>query len=92
MNEPLKSVVQVGALAILVVTTAIACVYARHESRKQFTRLQVLISDRDVLDVEWGQLQIERSTFSQHSMVEQIARKKMSMRTPSAEEIKVVRQ
>jgi cell division protein FtsL len=79
-------------LGILVVVTAIACVYARHESRKQFARLQVLTAERDSLDVEWGQLQIEQSTWSTHSRVEQLARRKMNMRNPAPAEVQVVQQ
>jgi cell division protein FtsL len=90
MNDQVRVVGGVALLGIAVVATAIACIYARHDSRKQFTRLQVLISDRDVLEVEWGRLQIEQSTFSTHSMVERVARKKMSMRNPDPSEIRVV--
>ena len=90
MNEQVKVVSGVAMLAIAVIATAIACVYARHESRKQFTALQVLIGERDTLEVEWGRLQIEQSTWSTHSRVERLARRKMKMRNPGAAEIMVV--
>jgi cell division protein FtsL len=92
MNQQAKTIMGVAILSLAVVVTAITCVYARHESRKQFTRLQVLIVERDSLEVEWGQLQIEQSTWSTHSRVEQLARRKMNMRNPAASEIRVVRQ
>lgn len=90
MNEQVKVIGGVAMLAIAVIATAIACVYARHESRKQFTALQVLIAERDTLEVEWGRLQIEQSTWSTHSRVERLARRKMKMRNPEAAEIMVV--
>ncbi len=90
MNEQVKVIGGVAMLAIAVITTAIACVYARHESRKQFTALQVLIVERDTLEVEWGRLQIEQSTWSTHSRVERLARRKMKMRDPEPAEIMVV--
>ena len=90
MNEQVKVIGGVAMLAIAVITTAIACVYARHESRKQFTALQVLIAERDTLEVEWGRLQIEQSTWSTHSRVERLARRKMKMRNPEPAEIMVV--
>lgn len=90
MNEQVKVIGGVAMLAITVIATAIACVYARHESRKQFTALQVLIVERDTLEVEWGRLQIEQSTWSTHSRVERLARRKMKMRNPAAAEIMVV--
>ena len=92
MKQQAKTITGVAILSLAVVATAITCVYARHESRKQFTRLQVLIVERDSLEVEWGQLQIEQSTWSTHSRVEQLARRKMNMRNPAASEIRVVRQ
>lgn len=90
MNEQLRAAMTVGTLAVAVIATAIACVYARHESRKQFTALQVLIVERDTLEVEWGRLQIEQSTWSTHSRVERLARSNMKMRTPAPAEIMVV--
>jgi len=90
VNEQVKVIGGVAMLAITVIATAIACVYARHESRKQFTALQVLIAERDTLEVEWGRLQIEQSTWSTHSRVERLARRKMKMRNPEPVEIMVV--
>ena len=82
----------VAALAFAIVASAIASVYARHEARKQFTELQRLNAERDELAVEWGRLQIEQSTWSTHARVESLARKKMGMRSPDAQEIVVVQQ
>lgn len=92
MIQQTKTIAGVAVLAVAVIATAITCVFARHESRKQFTQLQVLIVERDSLEVEWGQLQIEQSTWSTHSRVEQLARRKMKMRNPVPAEIRVVRQ
>ena len=92
MNPDSKSAIVCGVLAVSVVLTAIVCVYARHESRRQFGQLQQLIAQRDALEVDWGRLQIEQSTWSTHARVESLARKKMGMRSPPPDEIKVVRQ
>ena len=92
VNQQAKTISGVAVLAVAVIVTAITCVFARHESRKQFTQLQVLTVERDTLEVEWGRLQIEQSTWSTHSRVEQLARRKMKMRNPVPAEIRVVRQ
>ena len=92
MNDQLRVISGVAALALALIATAVACIYARHESRRQFTRLQVLNIERDALEVEWGRLQIEQSTWSTHSRVERLARNKMKMRNPEAAEIQVVQQ
>ncbi len=78
------------ALVLAVMASAIAAVYAKHESRQLFTELQVLIADRDQMEVEWGRLRIEQSTWSTYARVEQLARKQMRMRTPSPEQTRLL--
>lgn len=90
MTASRRMLLVVATLGLLVIVSAIAGVYARHESRKQFAELQQLIAERDQLAVEWGQLQIEQSTWSTHARVERLARRKMGMRSPQAQEILVV--
>ena len=92
MSDHAKQNLLASVLAFAVVSSAIVCIYARHESRKQFAMLQQLTVERDELGVEWGRLQIEQSTWSTHARVEEEARNKMRMRIPPAEEIEVVRQ
>ena len=45
--------------AVVCVISAIALVYTKHESRKLFVELEQLTTERDQLNIEWGQLQIE---------------------------------
>lgn len=92
MNAMTRPVPTALTLALLIVVTAIACVYARHESRKQFAELQRLVAERDELEVAWGRLQIEQSTWSTHARVEKMARTRMQMRNAGASEILVVRE
>lgn len=92
MTEQAKAMGACAALAILVIVSAVTCVFARHESRSQFSYLQSLIAQRDSLEVDWGRLQIEQSTWSTHARVERLARNKMKMRNPAADEMVVVQQ
>ncbi len=92
MNAQLRQVGWISLLALAVVVTAIACIYTRHESRRQFTHLQSLIADRDNLEVEWGKLKIEQSTWSTHGRVEQLAREKMQMLNPVQKDVTVVQE
>jgi cell division protein FtsL len=78
------------ALIIAVTVSAIAGVYAKHESRKLFTELQALSAKRDRMEVEWGRLQIEQSTWSTYARVEQVAREKMHMRAPRPEQTRLL--
>ena len=92
MNAQAKATAVCVVMAVLVVSSAITCVFARHESRSQFTYLQSLIAQRDLLEVDWGRLQIEQSTWSTYARIERQARKRMAMRLPMPEEIQVVKQ
>lgn len=78
------------ALGLLVVTSAVASVYAKHESRKLYAELQVLQGERDRLEMEWGQLQIEQSTWSTHARVERMAREEIGMGEPRPEQLRML--
>ena len=85
-----KYTVVAASLALAVLVSAVLSIYARHESRKQFAELQALTAERDELEVEWGKLQLEQSTQSNLSHVEELARKRIGMRTPDMTEVEVV--
>lgn len=79
-----------AGLAAAVLVSALAGIYAKHQSRKLFVELQALVGERDRLEMDWGRLQIEQSTQANHARVENIAREKLSMRTPTPDDVKLV--
>lgn len=72
---------------LLVLSSAITLVYSKHQSRKLFVELQELKHQVNELNTEWGQLQLEQSTWSGHGRIEQVARERLSMVMPNAEEV-----
>ena len=76
--------------AVVCVLSAIALIYTKHESRKLFVELETLTHERDELNIEWGQLQIEQSTWAQHARIEQVATEDLSLVRPEAQEIYVI--
>lgn len=78
-------------LVVLVTASAVTVVYARHLNRTVFIDLQQLQQQRDAMNVEWGKLQLEQSTFATHSKIESVARQRLGMQMPNIEEIKMVR-
>jgi cell division protein FtsL len=86
-GESMRQFAALASLVIVVMVSAIGSVYAKHEARKLFTDLQSLHIERDRMEVEWGQLQIEQSTWSTYARVEQLAREDMKMRPPTADEM-----
>ena len=76
-------------LAILV-TCALLLVSSQHKARKLYVGLQKEQEFAKQLDVEWGQLQLEQSTWAMHGRVEKIAIQKLNMRVPPSTRIQVV--
>ena len=66
-------------LVLAVIASSIGVVYAKHQSRKLFIELQSLANDRDNMDIEWGQLQLEQSTLTTQGQVESAARESLGM-------------
>jgi len=74
----------------LLLASAIGVVWSRHETRSLFIELQSLSSERDALDIEWGQLKLEQSAWSTHGRVEQTARVNLRMVIPRPNEVRIV--
>lgn len=72
------------------VLSALAIIYTKHESRKLFVELENLTIERDALNIEWGQLQIEQSTWATHARIERVAVEEMSLVRPESREIYVI--
>ena len=90
MNPDLRIGLIIVALFVAVMASAIAGVYAKHESRKLFTELQKLSNERDQMEVDWGRLQIEQSTWSTYGRVEQLAREQMQMQMPPPDSVSLL--
>jgi cell division protein FtsL len=81
----------VASLGVAVLLSALAVVYAKYESRMLFAELQTLKQDQDRMDVEWGQLQLEQSTWATHGRIESIARERLGMVLPETDQVVVIR-
>ena len=76
-------------LGILIVC-ALALVTSQHRARKLFTELETEQELAKQIDVEWGQLQLEQSTWAMPSRVEKIASSTLHMRVPEADRVRLV--
>jgi len=79
-------------LVVSVVFSSIAVIYASHLSRQQFVSLQRAGQARDGLQVEWGQLLLEQSTWASHGRVEKYAKDHLGMHVPELQEMIVIGQ
>ena len=74
----------------VLVACALALVTSQHRARKLFTELEAEQETAKQIDVEWGQLQLEQSTWAMHSRVEQVAGGRLRMRVPDAARVHLV--
>ncbi len=71
-------------LLALLIASALATVASTHRARKLFTELERSQAEQKRIDIEWGQLQLEQSTWAKHALVESLAAKQLGMRIPDA--------
>ena len=77
-------------LILLVVLSALSTVSANHRSRKLHTDLEAEQKRMRDLEIEWGQLRLEQSTWAAHSRIEKIARERLRMQPPQAGQVVVL--
>ncbi|MDJ0917222.1 MAG: cell division protein FtsL [Woeseiaceae bacterium] len=82
----------ISIFAVVCVLSALALVYTKHESRTLFIELQGLSQERDDLNIEYGQLQIEQSMWATHSRIEKLASEDLELVRPDSEDIYVIEQ
>lgn len=72
------------------VACALALVSSQHQARKLYVQLEKAQELAKQLEVEWGQLQLEQSTWATHARIETVATRQLNMRVPPANRIQVV--
>ncbi len=77
-------------LFLLLIMTALGTVTSQHKSRKLYFELQQQQDAAKQYAIEWGQLQLEQSTWAMHARIEQIAEKQLQMQVPDPKRIQVV--
>ena len=90
-TEEEQAVVRLNFLLLAVLTVcALGLVTSQHQSRKLFVELEREQERARSLEVEFGQLQLEQSTWALHSRVERIATQALRMSAPDASRVQVV--
>lgn len=78
-------------LIFAVLTSAMLVVYSKHNNRLLFVDLEGLNTQRDQMNIEWGQLQLEQSTWATDSRIEKIATEKLGMRNVEYENTVIIK-
>jgi len=77
-------------LFVVLLLSALGTVAAQNKARKLYFELQQQQDTSKQYEVEWGQLQLEQSTWAMHARIEQIATDQLHMQVPDAKHIQVV--
>jgi cell division protein FtsL len=77
-------------LLLLLVVCALALVTSQHHARKLYVELQREQELQKQFEVEWGQLQLEQSTWAMHARIEKIATRSLDMGSPPPSRVQVV--
>ena len=72
-----------AVLVALAVASALGVVASQHQARRLHGEYEREQARAQALEVEWGQLQLEQSTWASHARVEKIARERLGMRPPA---------
>jgi cell division protein FtsL len=77
-------------LLAALVACALSLVTSRHEARRLTVELEREQARARQFAVEYGQLELEQSTWAMPARVEKVARERLKMQLPSAARIEVV--
>lgn len=77
-------------LLLVLVVCALGLVTSQHKARKLFSDLERELARARELDVEFGKLQLEASTWGLHARVEKVATGTLGMRVPDPRRVRVV--
>lgn len=77
-------------LLLVLVVCALGLVTSQHNARKLFSELERAQARAHDLEVEFGKLQLEASTWALHARIERVATGTLGMRTPDARQVRVI--
>jgi cell division protein FtsL len=77
-------------LLVILVACALSLVTSRHQARRAFVALEREQAAGRALETEYGQLQLEQSTWGMPARVEKVAREQLKMQLPTSARIDVV--
>jgi cell division protein FtsL len=77
-------------LFFTLIAVALGVVTSQHKARKLYFELEQQQELSKKYDTEYGQLQLEQSTWAMHSRIEELAAKRLQMQVPDAKRIQVI--
>lgn len=79
-----------AVLLFLVVLSSWSVVTAQYEARKRYSDLEKEQKLAQTLDVDYGRLLLEQSTWGAHARIEKAVTEQLGMHTPDPREVQVI--
>ena len=76
-------------LALMLMACALALIQSQHRSRTYFVELERLKKQAHALEEQWGQLQLEQSTWANPARVDMIARTRLGLVAPANDRVRI---
>lgn len=78
-------------LMVAVVMCALSVVTSQHKARKLYIEMQKEKEYAQQMEVEWGQLQLEQSTWATPARVETVATQQLKMQLPKNGQVQFIK-
>lgn len=78
------------AMVALVVMTSLSVIYVTNASRSLNAAIQQSLAERDQLRLQWGQLLLERGTWTMQARIQHLAEDKLGMVIPDSKSIIII--
>ena len=77
-------------LGAVLLASSVSLVYVQHLRRSLISEFKSLQVEHERIQVQWGQLQVEASTWAAEDRIERLAVSKLRMQVPAADAVIVV--
>ncbi|AQP99291.1 MULTISPECIES: cell division protein FtsL [Pseudoalteromonas] len=79
-----------SALLVVIFASCFTVVQITHLSRGELIKQDMLLQERDELDLEWRYLLVEEEFYSQHARIEEVAISQLKMKRPTSQDEQVI--
>ncbi len=81
---------QVAGLVGLIAVSSVGVIYSAHLTRAQYSKLQDLEKEQDLLDSDYERLLLEQGAWAGYARVDDVSRNQLGMKAPSATDLVLV--
>jgi cell division protein FtsL len=78
---------QVVALVFLVAVSSVGVIYSVYVTRLQYSKLQDLEKEQDLLDSDFERLLLEQGAWAGYARVDEVSRVELGMKAPAAADL-----